>query len=124
MDVQDSREKMRAPSLVAVFAIMSRVNKVVLATHSVLANGGLIAAAGAKMIAQAAQAHRTPVVVLSGIYKLSPIYPFDTEDLIEWGDAGEVARYEDADFVEKVDVVNPVFDYVPPDLVDLYISNL
>jgi translation initiation factor eIF-2B subunit beta len=108
----------------AVFAIMSRVNKVILATHSVLANGGLVAAAGAKMIAQAAQAHQTPVVVLTGIYKLSPIYPFDVDELIEWGDAGAVARYEDAEFVEKVDVVNPVFDYVPPELVDLYISNL
>jgi hypothetical protein len=103
---------------------MARVNNVILATHSVLANGGLVAAAGAKMIAQAAQVHQTPVVVLTGIYKLSPIYPFDVEELIEWGDAGVVARYEDAEFVEKVDVVNPVFDYVPPELVNLYISNL
>ncbi|KIW05087.1 uncharacterized protein PV09_03646 [Verruconis gallopava] len=108
----------------AVFAIMSRVNKVILATHSVLANGGLVAAAGAKMIAQVAQAHQTPVVVLTGIYKLSPIYPFDVDELIEWGDAGQVASYESKEFVESVDVINPVFDYVPPELVDLYISNL
>jgi translation initiation factor eIF-2B subunit beta len=108
----------------AVFAIMSRVNKVILATHSVLANGGLVAACGAKMIAQAAKMHQTPVVVLSGVYKLSPIYPFDIEELIEYGDAGAVAKYEDRSFVEKVDVVNPLYDYVEADLVDLYISNL
>jgi translation initiation factor eIF-2B subunit beta len=108
----------------AVFAIMSRVNKVILATHSVLANGGLVAGAGARTIAQAARAHQTPVVVLSGVYKLSPIYPFAVEELIEFGDSGKMANYEDAEFVDKIDVVNPLYDYVPPELVNLYISNL
>lgn len=107
-----------------VFAIMSRVNKVILATHTVLANGGLVAAAGAHMIAKAAKDHQTPVVVVSGVYKLSPVYPFDIEELIEYGDAGSVVPYEDGDFVEKVDVENPLYDYVPADLVDLYITNL
>ncbi|EON62791.1 hypothetical protein W97_02016 [Coniosporium apollinis CBS 100218] len=108
----------------AVFAIMSRVNKVILATHTVLANGGLVAAAGARTIAKAAKMHQTPVVVVSGVYKLSPVYPFDVEELIEYGDAGKVADYDDGDFVDKVDVVNPLYDYVPADLVDLYITNL
>jgi translation initiation factor eIF-2B subunit beta len=107
-----------------VFAIMSRVNKVILATHTVLANGGLVAAAGAHMIAKAAKEHRTPVVVLSGIYKLSPVYPFDIDELIEHGDAGSIVPFDDGEFVEKVDVENPLYDYVPADLVDLYITNL
>ncbi|MCJ1470278.1 GCD complex subunit gcd7 [Pseudocyphellaria aurata] len=108
----------------AVFAIMSRVNKVILGTHVVLANGGLVTAAGAKTIAQAASMHRTPVVVLSGVYKLSPVYPFDFGSLIEYGDASKVFGYDDGDLVEKVDVENPLFDYVPAELVDLYITNL
>lgn len=107
-----------------VFAIMSRVNKVILATHTVLANGGLVAAAGAAMIARAAKDHQTPVVVVSGVYKLSPVYPFDQDELIEYGDAGSVVPYEDGDFVDKVDVENPLYDYVPADLVNLYITNL
>jgi translation initiation factor eIF-2B subunit beta len=107
-----------------VFAIMSRVNKVILATHTVLANGGLVAASGAAMIARAAKAHQTPVVVVSGVYKLSPVYPFDIDELIEYGDAGSIVPYEDGDFVDKVDVENPLYDYVPADLVDLYITNL
>ncbi|KAI9664524.1 MAG: GCD complex subunit gcd7 [Bathelium mastoideum] len=108
----------------AVFAIMSRVNKVILGTHSVLANGGLVAAVGALTIASAAKVHKTPVVVLSGVYKLSPVYPFDTDELIEHGDASKVVPFEDGDFVDKIDVMNPLFDYVPADLVDLYITNL
>ncbi|TKX18691.1 putative translation initiation factor eIF-2B subunit beta [Elsinoe australis] len=108
----------------AVFALMSRVNKVILAPHSVLANGSLIAAAGAQTIAQAAKVHQTPVVVLSGVYKLSPVYPFDTEDLIEYGDPGKVVGFEDGEVVEGVEVLNPIFDYVESEAVGLYITNL
>ncbi len=108
----------------AVFALMSRVNKVILGTHAVLANGGLVAAAGARTIAKAARMHRTPVVIVSGVYKLSPVYPYDFESLIEYGDASKIFGYEDGDLVDKVDVENPLFDYVPAELVDLYITNL
>ncbi|ODH26266.1 hypothetical protein ACO22_04722 [Paracoccidioides brasiliensis] len=107
----------------AVFALMSRVNKVILGTHSVLANGGLVAAAGTRGIANAAKVHQIPVIVVSGIYKLSPVYPFDYEALIEYGDSSAVLPYEDGD-VGKIDVQNPLYDYVPADLVDLYITNL
>ena len=111
----------------AAFALMPRVNKVLLAPHSVLANGSLIAAAGANTIALAANAHRVPVVVLSGVYKLSPIYPFAStlEELIEYGNPERVvASEEDGEFVENVDVVNPEFDWVEADSVDLYVTNL
>ncbi|TVY24363.1 putative translation initiation factor eIF-2B subunit beta [Lachnellula hyalina] len=107
-----------------IFAIMSRVNKVILATHAVIANGGLIAAAGARIIAKAARVHRTPVIVVSGVYKLSPQYPFEFESLIEYGDPGNIVRYQDGALVENLEVDNPVYDYVPPDLVDLYITNI
>ncbi|KAI9883935.1 MAG: monothiol glutaredoxin grx5 [Watsoniomyces obsoletus] len=108
----------------AVFALMSRVNKVILGTHAVLANGGLVAPAGARMIAKAARTHRTPVVIVSGVYKLSPVYPFDFEALIEYGDAGKVFPYHDGEMVDLVEVENPLYDYVPAELVDLYITNL
>jgi translation initiation factor eIF-2B subunit beta len=108
----------------AVFALMSRVNKVILGTHSVLANGGLIAAAGTRVIARAAKVHQTPVVVVSGVYKLSPVYPFDFDSLIEYGDASKVLPFEDGDLVDQIDVQNPLYDYVPAELVDLYITNL
>ncbi|THC92212.1 hypothetical protein EYZ11_008305 [Aspergillus tanneri] len=108
----------------AVFALMSRVNKVILGTHSVLANGGLVAAAGTRVIARAAKVHQTPVVVVSGVYKLSPVYPFDFESLIEYGDSSKVLGYEDGDLVDQIDVQNPLYDYVPAELVDLYITNL
>lgn len=108
----------------AIFAVMSRVNKVILDTNVVLANGGLVASAGSKTIAKAAKFHRTPVVVLSGVYQLSPETPLNVDSLIEYGDASKVIAYEDGNLVNHLDVVNPLHDYVPPELVDLFITNL
>nr|POE52142.1 putative translation initiation factor eif-2b subunit beta [Quercus suber] len=108
----------------AVFALMSRINKVILAPHTVLANGSLLAAAGAATIAAVAHSHHVPVVVLSGVYKLSPVYPFDTEEVIEYGDPSRVVPFHDGDFMDNVDIVNPLYDWVSADMVDLYITNL
>lgn len=108
----------------AVFALMSRVNKVILATDCVLANGGLVAAAGTRLIANAAKAHKTPVVVVSGVYKLSPVYPFDHQSLVEYGDPSAVLPYEDGELMDSINVVNPLSDYVPAELIDLYITNM
>ena len=108
----------------AVFALMSRVNKVILSTHVVLADGGLIAPAGARTIAKAAKLHCTPIVVLSAVYQLSPVYPFDLASLMENGDPSRVISYADTYLMDKVNIENPLFDYVPVDLIDLYITNL
>ncbi|KAI7418395.1 nagb/rpia/CoA transferase-like protein [Hortaea werneckii] len=108
----------------AVFALMSRINKVLLAPHTVLANGSLLATSGASTISLAAKTHRVPVVVLSGVYKLSPVYPFDTDELIEYGDPGKVVSFSDGRFMDKVDVMNPVYDWVDAEGVDLYVTNL
>lgn len=108
----------------AVFAIMSRVNKVILATHAVIANGGLVAAAGTRVIANAANVHKVTVIVISGVFKLSPDYPFEFESLIEYGDPGKVVSYDRGELVDALEIDNPVYDYVPPDLVDIYITNL
>ena len=45
----------------AVFAIMSRVNKVIIGTHTVMANGGLKAISGTHAIALAAKYYSVPV---------------------------------------------------------------
>ncbi|GAO51940.1 IF-2B-domain-containing protein [Saitoella complicata NRRL Y-17804] len=108
----------------AVFAMMSRVNKVLLGTHSVLANGGLLASSGARMIAAAAQRHSIPVVCCTGLYKLSPMYPHDVESFMELVSPEKVLGFEEGDLIDKVEVINPYYDYVSPELVQLYITNL
>ena len=108
----------------AIFAVMSQVTKVIIGTHAILANGALVAAAGAKIVAKAAKAHKTPVIVLAGTYKLSPRYPYDPDTFVEFGDSSKVFSKQDGDLIEKVKADNPVLDFVPPDMIDLYITNL
>lgn len=108
----------------AVFAVMARVNKVILDSHVILADGGLIGAAGAKQIAQAAKVHQTPVVVLSGVYKFSPVYPINIDAFLEDGDPSKIISYNDGQLMDKIEVNNPLFDYVPAGILDLYVTNL
>ncbi|XP_052723174.1 uncharacterized protein LOC108343748 isoform X3 [Vigna angularis] len=54
----------------AVFALISRVNMVIVGAHAVMANGGVIAPVGLNMVALAAQRHAVPFVVLAGSHKV------------------------------------------------------
>jgi translation initiation factor eIF-2B subunit beta len=108
----------------AIFALMSRANKVILPAHAVLSNGALVAAAGTKIVATAAKHYRVPVIVLAGTYQLSPKYPYDPDAFTEYGDVGQVVPFADADLRERVEIKNPVFDFVEPGCVDLFVTNL
>uniref|UniRef100_A0A673W4B8 Translation initiation factor eIF2B subunit beta n=1 Tax=Salmo trutta TaxID=8032 RepID=A0A673W4B8_SALTR len=97
----------------AIFAVMSRVNKVIIGTQTVLANGGLRAVNGTHSVALAARHHSTPLIVCSPMFKLSPRV-FTT---VFWPFLGR-------EILSKVNVHCPVFDYVPPELITLFISNI
>eukprot|EP00045_Choanoeca_perplexa_P005543 m.46793 g.46793 ORF g.46793 m.46793 type:complete len:369 (-) comp13178_c1_seq1:57-1163(-) len=110
----------------AIYAIMARVNKVIIGTSAVMADGGLMAQNGAHGMCMAARAHSVPVLVGAGMFKLCPRYlcSYDQDAFNSLGCPSAMASFEDAIMSEKVDCLNPLFDYVPPDLVTLFISNL
>lgn len=108
-----------------VFAVMSRVGKVILGANTVFANGGCSTSAGVANVVECAKEHKTPVFAVAGLYKLSPLYPFNREDLIEVGNSSRVLSYKDSALMENVDVVtNPLGDYVTPEHIDIYITNV
>ena len=108
----------------AVFALMSQVNKVIIGARAVLANGCVVAAAGSRAIATAAHKHSSPVVVLCAIYQLSSLYPLDPDVIMENEDPSKIISFDDGDLLDKIDVNNPMLDYIPAELVDLYVTNL
>jgi translation initiation factor eIF-2B subunit beta len=61
----------------AIYAMMARVNKVVISAHALLADGGVMAPVGTAAVAIAAKRHNVPFVVLAGMYKLSPVFPHE-----------------------------------------------
>lgn len=105
----------------AIFSIISRVNKVIIGTNSIYANGGLSAVVGTNTLALAAKHHNIPVIVCSSLFKLSPEYYDDSNNnppgLLPADDVLEM------NFHPNVTVINPSFDYVPPELINLFIFN-
>lgn len=109
----------------SIFAMMSRVNKVIIGTHSVLANGGLRATCGSYTVALAAKHFSVPVIVLVPMYKLSPVYlcSYEQDAFNKVASTEGVIPY-DSSAAHFSKGFNPIFDYVPPELVTLFISNM
>ncbi|TXG49071.1 hypothetical protein EZV62_024946 [Acer yangbiense] len=117
----------------AVFAMISRVNMVIVGAHVVMANGGVIAPVGLNMVALAAQKHAVPFVVLAGSHKLCPLYPHNPEvllnelrspsELLDFGEFSDCMDFGSGTGSPLLHVVNPTFDYVPPKLVSLFITD-
>ncbi|ODA80686.1 hypothetical protein RJ55_03645 [Drechmeria coniospora] len=105
-------------------AYMSRVDKVILGARAVVANGGVVTDHGASTIARAAKDQGNAVIVLSGVYKLSPENPFDELSLIEWGGSSTFVGFDDGSMVNGAEVRSDVTELVPPELIDTYITNL
>ena len=111
----------------AIFAMMARVHKVIIPAHAVLANGGLIANSGCNLVAMAAQHHSVPVVCITGIFKLCPVFPHDGQDtlndLLSPSTVIDYAELTDRKLAD-VEFVNPLHDYIQPDQVNLYVTNV
>ncbi|CAM9633599.1 unnamed protein product, partial [Chrysoparadoxa australica] len=109
----------------AVFAIMARVNKVIMPTHAVVANGGsLIAMSGSHTMTLAAKELSVPVVCVTGLFKLTPLFSHDQHTFNCLLTPSAVMSYQENDAMPTVEVLNPAYDYIPPHLVDLYITNI
>jgi len=108
----------------AIFAIMSRVNKVIIGTNSILANGGLRAVCGSHTVALSAKHYSVPLYVCASMLKLTPTYACDSEEGNKFVSPHESLRGLDGKILSRISSVTPVFEYVPPDLVTLFISNL
>lgn len=108
----------------SIFAIMSRVNKVIVGTHAVMADGGLMATSGINIVAQAAKTYKVPLIVCTCLYKLSPKFPSNLDSLQEYKSPNAVLNFETIlGDKENVNVTNPLWDYIPPELVSLFITN-
>ncbi|KAM7265017.1 hypothetical protein ACFE04_002700 [Oxalis oulophora] len=117
----------------AVFAMISRVNMVIVGAHAVMANGGVIAPVGVNMVALAAKKHAVPFVVLAGSHKLCPLYPHNPEvllnelrspsELLDFGEFSDCLDFGNGNGSPLLHVVNPTFDYVPQNLVSLFITD-
>jgi translation initiation factor eIF-2B subunit beta len=107
-----------------LMAYMPKVNKVILSARAITARGGVIVDSGAAVIARAARAQGRTVIVLGGVYKLSPDSQANQDIATEWGDPSKYVSFADGRMVGHVAVKNAVSEFVPAGFVDTYITNL
>lgn len=65
------------------------------------------------------------LVVCTSMFKLCPEYvcSLDQDGFNEFASPEQVLKYDEGELVSRAHVYNPVFDYVPPELVTLLITN-
>lgn len=111
----------------SLHAVMPRVTKVILGAHSVSANGGLFALAGSLACTLAARTHAKPVVVTTGQFKFAPSWNLYHEfDALDFQGPGPVIGYDHTGGgggFEGVEVSDPHYDYIRPELINLYATN-
>ncbi|XP_077290860.1 eukaryotic translation initiation factor 2B subunit beta [Arctopsyche grandis] len=109
----------------AIFAVMSRVNKVMLGTQTVLAGGGLRAVVGSHTVALAAKHYSVPVIILCPLYKLCPehLCNYEQEQFNILASPEGALPYSNGQLIHRTHAYCPIYDYVPPDLVTLFITN-
>ncbi len=89
-----------------------------------MANGGILGTSGALLIALACKAHLVPFIVVGGIYKLTPKVPFEQDTYNELINPGEIFKLTSEEKIENIKVIIPGFDYISPEYITLYITNL
>ena len=98
----------------------------------VVLGGGLRATAGEGFRAHAPQhlavkQNSVPVVTVAGMFKLCPMYPHEGQDTLnDLISPSSVVDYRlmGDPVLSDVEFVNPVHDYIPPQLIDLYVTNI
>ncbi|KAK4138914.1 nagb/rpia/CoA transferase-like protein [Trichocladium antarcticum] len=107
-----------------LMAYIPRVNKVIFGAKAVYQNGGLLVDSGSCIAAHAAHEYLKPVIVLCGVYKFCPEDPSDEVSQGALGNPSSFVSYGNGQAVNGLEIENTVTDYIPPELVDVYLTNL
>lgn len=105
-----------------IMAYMPKIHTVVLNSQAITANGAVIADGGAAIAARAAREYNKTVIVLGAVYKLCPEDEPDLDALVDVGNPQSLITYDGQ--IVDVDVEAVASEYITPELVDIYISNL
>ena len=105
----------------AVFAVLPKVDKVVVSANSVLANGGIVSFALTHAVALAAKRYARPFIALYWHLKLTQTMPGPGKVFTSLVQPSKVMPNSDP-ATPNVITSNPEGDYVPPELITLMID--
>ena len=111
-----------------IYDIMNKLTKikVLIGARAFLVNGGLITYGGAYNICLAANMFSIPVIIVGGTTKFTPMYAFKHDLYNEFLSPnliyGNKVKYEGD--ISGIQFNNPSLDYVPPNLITMYATNI
>ncbi|GAY45433.1 hypothetical protein CUMW_089480 [Citrus unshiu] len=115
-------------------AIVITDSAVIVGVHAVMANGGVIAPVGLHVLALSVKKHAVPFVVVASTHELCSLYPHNLEvllnemrcpsELLNFEEFSDCIDYGIASSSSLLHVVNPAFDYVPPELISLFVTDI
>ena len=89
-----------------------------------MADGGAIATSGLSMLTIAAKEFSVPVLAINGIYLLTPLYSHNqTSVLGQLLSPTSMISYHNKMYSNNIEYYIPQYDYISPELIDLYITN-
>ena len=105
----------------AVFAVMPKVDRVIVSANAVLANGGIVSCALTHALALAAKRYVRPFIALYWQLKLTKTMPGPGKEFTSLMQPSNVMACDQASRSDLV-VINPEGDYIPPELITLMIN--
>ncbi|XP_065574271.1 translation initiation factor eIF2B subunit beta-like isoform X2 [Artemia franciscana] len=106
-----------------VFAMMPRVTTIVVEPQAVYANGGFMAVSGMHVIALAALHYSKTFLVCGPTTKYSPKYGTARDEAFDKiQPADDMLPSIDKNLLGQAYALNSLYDYVPPELVTLFIT--
>jgi len=105
----------------AIFAIIPKVNMIILSANAVFANGGIMSFSLSYAIALAARHYSKPLLVLYWEMKLTKEVYHPAENSVALRQPSQVME-KDSPTHSNVTAINPDGDYIPPEFITLMIN--
>lgn len=101
---------------------MHGIDKVIVGSDAITANGALVNKIGTSLIALSAHEARTPVFAAAETYKFSPETMIGELIEIEERDTSEMMSSNEQKLLPNIKIRNPAFDVTPAEYIDLIIT--
>merc|ERR1711964_552413 len=104
----------------AMDVLMYKVNKVIIGCNLITSSGGVLGDAGTLPLCLSAKDHSVPVLVVTALYKLSPLH--NIPDELEHAMYNPLSMAAE-EFNSNVNVYIPCYDYIDPKYIEIYITD-
>lgn len=108
---------------VDIFTAMQHATRVIISAVALLPDGSCVAPAGTLMICLCAKRYSVSVSVCAAFYKISPCFLPDLDHLQSLQSPSHIVPFSEFASLSSVQIVNPLFDLIPAQLISLYITH-